>query len=996
MSPDPPDPQRILHYRIVRPLGAGGMGEVFLAEDERLGRRVALKFLPRADSADPERRERLRREARALASLSHPGIAAVHALEEQGDRLFLVMEYIEGETLAERLARRPLPVAETIERGLVVAEALAHAHGRGVIHRDIKPSNILITPEGATKLADFGLALLEGETRLTMEGTSAGTADHMSPEQTRGAALDARSDLFSLGVVLYESLTGVRPFARPSLEATFHAVRADDPEPPTALRSGIPLELERIVMKLIRKDPGERYASSADLATDLRALRARESRVAELPTATSPVERASTSYGRPAPTTAHGPRLSRVLLWTVPALLVLAGLLYVLGVFKTKDAGRAEAGSQSIAVLQFRHMAEPSDSSREAAMAASLLTVGLAQTQTIPVLSNQRVSDVLEQMGQRGPLTGADALEAGRRTGATYVVTGFIYQTSPNYVLGAEVASTATGSVLASCRVEAPGGEHGLFAAVDTLTMALRDGLAKSGIGVRDASADVASQTTRNPAAYRAYLRGIDQLGVPGTDAAEAFEQAVRADSTFALAWYYLAVAKWWGEDFDGAKQAIDVPLRLGNRLAGREREALTALRGLVQGQFSDAAQEYRTLLDRYPNDKEFLYGLGEALVHEGRDPDGAMAALKGALGVDPTFSVAYQHVVDIHLDRRRYDAALADIERFEKANPGSPVIRHLRFEVLGRSGQIERMLAFAREVQATPSTWRGEAAYRLSTYFRMVGEFDSAAFYIRQMAPGRSPGIFLPADIYLLMSQGRWREADAESHRRLHGTSGLIPREDFETALALIRILVHERKNAEAWELLRRMQDTFMAFHPNSGAALEMTGVFALRMGRRADTEEALRQFDVILHQNPYLQERRSRDGLALELALARGDAREAMRLLPTAGSGSPPEIQELVANSRRSQALALSGDLHGSMEALERVVRIAPYAGDPFYVFPAMVELANRYEQSGRRDDALALYRRLAHQFRAADPRSAELEAARAGIARIERRQAQAGARR
>src|SRR5258705_5724891 len=268
----PAPDERLLHYRILRPLGAGGMGEVYLAEDERLGRRVALKFLPRADATDPERRERLRREARALASLSHPGIAAIYAREEHQDRLFLVMEFIEGETLAQRLTRRPLPVPELIERGRVLAEALTQAHARGVIHRDIKPSNILITPEGQTKLADFGLALHEGDTRLTAEGSTAGTAEHMSPEQTHGAALDARSDIFSLGVVLYEALTGTRPFARPTLEATFHAIRAEDPEPPTSLRSGIPLELERIVMKCLRKDPGARYQHAEDLAADLRAL----------------------------------------------------------------------------------------------------------------------------------------------------------------------------------------------------------------------------------------------------------------------------------------------------------------------------------------------------------------------------------------------------------------------------------------------------------------------------------------------------------------------------------------------------------------------------------------------------------------------------------------------------------------------------------------------------------------------------------------------------
>ncbi|MGE5180147.1 MAG: serine/threonine-protein kinase, partial [Bacteroidota bacterium] len=368
--------QRFLHYRLLRPLGAGGMGEVFLAEDERLGRRVALKFLPQADTADPERRERLRREARALASLSHPGIATVHALEEHGDRLFLVMEYVEGETLADRIAKRPLPVNEVIERGLRLAEALAHAHTRGVIHRDIKPSNVLITPEGGTKLADFGLALLADETRLTAEGVSAGTADHMSPEQTRGAALDARSDLFSLGVVLYESLTGVRPFARSNLEATFHAVRSEDPEPPTALRSGIPLELERIVMKLMRKDPAERYQTAADLAADLRALHSRASgsppsqpRPAGVPAPDALTETTLAPAGSgPRIGAAGRNRLARRLLAGAAALAFLIFLILVIRDRAGIGARNAEAAPRSIAVLSFQQMAEPSDPHGVAAM----------------------------------------------------------------------------------------------------------------------------------------------------------------------------------------------------------------------------------------------------------------------------------------------------------------------------------------------------------------------------------------------------------------------------------------------------------------------------------------------------------------------------------------------------------------------------------------------------------------------------------------------------
>lgn len=262
----------LLHYRILRVLGSGGMGEVYLAEDQVLHRRVALKLLPEVHAQDHQRRERMQREARALAALSHANIAAVHALETAGDRSFLVMEYIEGESLDRRIEGRPLPFPESISLGIALAEALAHAHVRGVVHRDVKPSNVMLTDEGKIKLTDFGLARLADRTTLTSEGVIAGTVGYMSPEQARGETLDGRSDVFSLGVVLYEAVTGTLPFSGDRMESVLYGIEHRDPEPLTARRSGVPLELERIVMKCLQKRRDFRYQHAEDLAADLKRL----------------------------------------------------------------------------------------------------------------------------------------------------------------------------------------------------------------------------------------------------------------------------------------------------------------------------------------------------------------------------------------------------------------------------------------------------------------------------------------------------------------------------------------------------------------------------------------------------------------------------------------------------------------------------------------------------------------------------------------------------
>ena len=284
----------ISHYRITAKLGAGGMGEVYRAEDTVLGREVAIKVLPEAFVSDPERLARFEREARLLATLNHPRIAQIHGLEETDGTKCLVLELVEGDTLAERIHQRPIPVEKALEIAQQIAEGLEAAHDKGIIHRDLKPSNIKITPEGNVKILDFGLAkALEDELpaaelsrspTLTQQATQAGvilgTAAYMSPEQATGKPVDPRTDIFSFGVLLYEMLTGVRPFKGESVLSTLTALMSRDPRPPRSLSRDIPADLQRIVMRCLEKDREARYPSAHGLHQDLSACRARFTRSA--------------------------------------------------------------------------------------------------------------------------------------------------------------------------------------------------------------------------------------------------------------------------------------------------------------------------------------------------------------------------------------------------------------------------------------------------------------------------------------------------------------------------------------------------------------------------------------------------------------------------------------------------------------------------------------------------------------------------------------------
>ena len=285
-----PENDIIGHYQLQMRLGVGGMGEVYLARDTRLGRQVALKLLPPQSARDEQARQRLLREARAAAALTHPNIVTIYAIEETADAVFIVMEYVKGETLAARIKQGPLALSDVLAVGVQIAEALAAAHAIGLIHRDIKPANVMLTPEGRARLLDFGIARMtqhwlnrEGETlaQLTAEGAVIGTVSYMSPEQVRGEPLDARSDLFSLGALLYEVATGNPPFTGSNALSTMHAIVTKEPEAPSTIKPDLPARFDQILHRALAKDKAARYPSAADFAAALRALQSSASEASD-------------------------------------------------------------------------------------------------------------------------------------------------------------------------------------------------------------------------------------------------------------------------------------------------------------------------------------------------------------------------------------------------------------------------------------------------------------------------------------------------------------------------------------------------------------------------------------------------------------------------------------------------------------------------------------------------------------------------------------------
>jgi len=267
--------QTISHYRITEKLGEGGMGVVYKAEDLKLHRAVALKFLPAGSFANREAKTRFMREARIAASLDHASVCPLFEIDETEEHAFIAMALVQGRSLQEMIAEGPVKLDVALDIAIQVAEGLDHAHQKSIVHRDIKPSNVMVTSGGQAKILDFGLSRSADETQLTREGTTLGTVAYMSPEQARAAAVDHRSDIWSLGIVLYEMISGRRPFAGDHQQAIIYSILNESQEPITGLRSGVPLELEQLIDRCLEKEPEARYQTAADLASDLRRIKGR-------------------------------------------------------------------------------------------------------------------------------------------------------------------------------------------------------------------------------------------------------------------------------------------------------------------------------------------------------------------------------------------------------------------------------------------------------------------------------------------------------------------------------------------------------------------------------------------------------------------------------------------------------------------------------------------------------------------------------------------------
>ncbi|HEX2454792.1 MAG TPA: protein kinase [Vicinamibacterales bacterium] len=953
--------RHISHYRIIDKIGEGGMGEVYLAQDLQLDRKVALKFLPAGRVIDDTARRRLLNEANAAARIDHPFITKVYEVGEADGHPFIAMELVEGTTLKDRLARGRMEIGEAIRIGSEMADALEFARSRGIVHRDLKPSNVMIGIDGHVKVMDFGIAKRvpgpgtdpdrTGTSGSTLTGEISGTPAYMAPEQVKGETLDSRADVFALGVCLYEMLTGAHPFLKKSSFATAEAIINQDPPPLELFMREPPELLDRILRRALAKDPMERYQSFRELRLDLDAF-------ADKRTAT----------GVPLmPVRVTRPRDRRIV-WIAAAMVILAALAAVAwrawpARFRATQPALAFNDRDWIVIADFENLTGDAVFDRSLRVA---LDVAIAQSRYVNVLPVTRLQDALRRM-KRAPTDKLDealASEVALREQVKAVLACTIASVGDRYALTAKIVDPQTRAAVRTESVQARN-KDAVLPALDELATRVRQNLGESLASVSTQQVALPRATTASLEALRLYADSL-RPQAPGVEF-DLLQQAIKVDPDFAMAHAQLGHAYYLMADQSQRRlgeEHFKRALSLFDRLSQRERLWITALAEESRGNRDASVAAYRTYLASYPDDAAAWFRIGWSYLAGVHQPELAVEAFTRAIALNPSNANALVNLATAYSGLGRNREA---VEKYNEAFALDPSLRTALFinheygftlvragDLDGAAENFKRMLTMDRPADRA----RGRRSLALLEMYR--GHYGAAIDELRQ-------AIVINKTIGARVSEFRDRLFLARAYQAKGLTAGVATEVAAAHRLALDAALAPEwlRGLAKLEARIGRLRDAKATLAFMSKTAGDATA--SSSVNRDTGAEQA--HFDIVKAEIERAEGRPAQAAELLESALVIDSRADTLESLAAAlvDTGRHEEAAKRYAELIDRHEMGNEGQEHG---------------------FVARVRLAEIDDRLGKTDRARELYEELITQWQTGDDDLLLLRQARKDLARLKSR--------